>query len=150
MQEYQGTEVQRFNHIYKELDELYHDIALKIGISDSALAVLYTVCVLGEGCLQRDVCREAYISKQTVNSSVRTLERSGYIFLEQSGGRDKRIWLTETGKRFVDERIRQIPEMESEAFLEMTEEERSEFIRLSEKYVDNFRRKERKILEEMT
>ena len=31
--------------LYKELDDIYHEIALAIGISDSALAVLY-VCLL--------------------------------------------------------------------------------------------------------
>ena len=103
---HQEKEIHEFNHIYKELDDLYHEIALKIGISNSALAILYTVCVLGDGCLQKDVCQEAYISKQTVNSSVRKLEKNGYLYLEQGTGRDKHIRLTEMGRRFVKEKIR--------------------------------------------
>ena len=74
---HQETEVQQFNRLYKELDDLYHEIALAMGLSDSAFAVLYMVGTLGDGCLQRDICREAYVSKQTVNSSMRNLERQG-------------------------------------------------------------------------
>ncbi len=144
---HQENEVQEFNHLYKELDDLYHEIALKLGISDSALAILYTVCALGDGCLQKDVCREAYISKQTVNSSVRNLERAGYLYLEQSTGRDKHIRLTEMGQRFVEEKIRPVIQMENEAFLDMEPEERKEFINLSRKYVERFRTREKKLLE---
>ncbi len=150
MDAHQESEVQEFNRLYKELDELYHDIALKLGISDSALAVLYTVCVQGDGCLQRDVCREAYISKQTVNSSVRRLEKDGFIYLEESTGRDKHICLTAMGKAFVEEKIRPILDVENGAFLEMTPEERTMFILLSRKYVKNFQRRVKKMLEELT
>ena len=79
---HQENEVQQFNRLYKELDDLYHEIALAMGLSDSAFAVLYMVGTLGDGCLQRDICREAYVSKQTVNSSMRNLERQGYLYLE--------------------------------------------------------------------
>ena len=69
---FQESEVQQFNRLYKELDDLYHEIALAMGLSDSAFAVMYVVGTLGDGCLQRDICREAYVSKQTVNSSCAT------------------------------------------------------------------------------
>ena len=147
---HQEKEIHEFNHIYKELDDLYHEIALKIGISNSALAILYTVCVLGDGCLQKDVCQEAYISKQTVNSSVRKLEKNGYLYLEQGTGRDKHIRLTEMGRRFVKEKIRPVIQMENEAFLDMEPEERKKFISLSRKYVDRFRIREKKLLEVLT
>ncbi len=143
---FQESEVQQFNRLYKELDDHYHEIALAMGLSDSAFAVMYVVGTLGDGCLQRDICREAYVSKQTVNSSMRNLERQGYLYLEQSG-RDKHIRLTDKGKQFVEEKIRPVVDMENGAFLEMEPEERAEFIRLSRKYVDGFAEKEKKLLE---
>ena len=150
MKEYKGTELHKFNQIYKEMDEIYHEITLWIGISHSAFEVLYTICILGEGCLQKDVCREAFLCKQTVNSSVRRLEKEGWLYLEESGGRDKRIWLTEKGRCLVEQKVKQIPDVENESFLEMSAEEREELIRLSRKYLDIFRRREKKLLEEMT
>ena len=149
MKIHQEYEVQQFNRLYKELDDIYHEIALAIGISDSALAVLYVVCTLGDGCLQKDICREAYVSKQTVNSSVRSLERNGFLYLEKSG-RDKHICLTEKGRQFVEQKIRPVVDMENGAFLEMEPDERAEFIRLSQKYVDLFGKKEKELLEVLT
>lgn len=149
MKIHQEYEVQQFNRLYKELDDIYHEIALAIGISDSALAVLYVVCTLGDGCLQKDICREAYVSKQTISSSVRNLERNGFLYLEKSG-RDKHICLTEKGRQFVERKIRPVVDMENGAFLEMEPEERAEFIRLSQKYVDLFGKKEKELLEVLT
>lgn len=149
MKIHQEYEVQQFNRLYKELDDIYHEIALAIGISDSALAVLYVVCTLGDGCLQKDICREAYVSKQTISSSVRNLERNGFLYLEKSG-RDKHICLTEKGRQFVEQKIRPVVDMENGAFLEMEPEERAEFIRLSHKYVDLFGKKEKELLEVLT
>ncbi len=150
MEKYQESEVQEFNRLYKELDELYHETALKMGMSDSGFAIMYVVCVLGDGCMQRDICREAYVSKQTVNSSIRNLEKNGYLYLEQGSGRDKHIRLTEKGNSFVEERVRPVVEAEDHAFQDMIPEERKEFIRLSGKYVENFRRilKEEHLVEE--
>lgn len=149
MKIHQEYEVQQFNRLYKELDDIYHEIALAIGVSDSAFEVLYVVCTLGDGCLQKDICREAYVSKQTVNSSVRSLERNGFLYLEKSG-RDKHICLTEKGRQFVEQKIRPVVDMENGAFLEMEPEERAEFIRLSQKYVDLFGKKEKELLEVLT
>ena len=149
MKIHQEYEVQQFNRLYKELDDIYHEIALAIGVSDSALAVLYVVCTLGNGCLQKDICREAYVSKQTISSSVRNLEKKGFLYLEKSG-RDKHICLTEKGRQFVEQKIRPVVDMENRAFLEMEPEERAEFIRLSQKYVDLFGKKEKELLEVLT
>ena len=149
MKIHQEYEVQQFNRLYKELDDIYHEIALAIGVSDSALAVLYVVCTLGNGCLQKDICREAYVSKQTISSSVRNLEKNGFLYLEKSG-RDKHICLTEKGRQFVEQKIRPVVDMENRAFLEMEPDERAEFIRLSQKYVDLFGKKEKELLEVLT
>ena len=89
------------------------------------------------------------MSKQTINSSVRNLEKQGFIYLKQGIGREKNIFLTDMGRGFVEEKIRPVIEIENDAFLEMEPEERREFIRLSQKYVDGFARKEKRLLEEL-
>ena len=85
MKIFQEEVLQQFNHFYKELDDLYHEISTATGLSDSAFDVMYVVATLGDGCLQRDICREAFVSKQTVNSSVRNLEKKGFSFLSSMG-----------------------------------------------------------------
>lgn len=86
MEPVQGRKLAEYNRIHRETEELYHMIALDRGISDSAFTILYTLCELGDGCLQKDICNVAYTSKQTVHSSIRKLEEEGYLTLEQGRG----------------------------------------------------------------
>lgn len=141
----QELEVNEFNRVYKELDDLYHDIALKLGLSDSALTIFYAICELGDGCLQKDICDQSFCSKQTINSSIRKLEREGILYLQRGKGKNMHIYLTEQGREFVERRVQPAIDMENRAFLALTPEERSEFLRLSRKYVEHFREQERRM-----
>ena len=64
-----------------QIDEFYHTLAQALGLSDSALWVLWCLVERGDGCTQKDICRQVSISKQTVHSSVRKLERDGFLSL---------------------------------------------------------------------
>ena len=136
-------DVREFNRLYKELDDMYHDIAFRLGISDSAFTIFCIIAELGDGCLQKDICYQAYANKQTINSSIRKLEKEEYLYLEQGTGRDKHIRLTEKGKVFVQNKILPVIHMEDEAFLSLEKDERAEFLRLSQKYVKNFKDREK-------
>ncbi|MBC8611131.1 Uncharacterised protein [uncultured Ruminococcus sp.] len=138
--------VREFNRIDKELNDLYHDIALKIGISDSAFTVFYIICERGDGCLQRDICYEAFANKQTINSSIRKLEREGYLYLQQGRGRDKHIYLTELGKEFARRHILPVIQMENDAFCDLELEERQQCLRIFKKYVAGFKAKAQNFL----
>lgn len=130
-----------FIRMDKELDDLYHDVASKMNLSDSAFTIFYIICELGDGCLQRDICREAFANKQTINSSIRKLEQEGYLFLKQGRGRDKHIFFTEKGKQFIESRIVPVMEAEKEAFSALTSREQEELLRLSRKNIDFLRAK---------
>ena len=52
-----------------------------MGISDSGFIILYALAELGDGCLQKDIAKIYYISKQTVNSSISNLKKNGYVCL---------------------------------------------------------------------
>ena len=127
--------LKEYNHIYKETNRIYHDIALKLKLSDSAFDILYAVCQLGDGCLQRDICSLSATSKQTINSSIRKLEREGHIILKPGKGRQMHIFLTETGMELAKERIFPVIEIENKVFDSLTEEESRELLRLSRKYI---------------
>lgn len=131
--------IREFNRVWKELDELYHDIALKIGLSDSAFTIFYSLYELGDGCLQAEICHAAFANKQTINSSIRNLEQKGYLYLKQGRGRDKHIYLTELGTAFMEREIRPVLELEDQAFLQMTVVEREQFLLLTQKYVSNLK-----------
>ena len=130
-----------FNMIDKEFNDLYHEVALKMGISDSAFCIFYILYDRGDGCLQRDICNDAFANKQTVNSSIRRLEEEGYLYLEQGRGRDKHIFLTEKGREFVNKNIVPVVEKENASFMALRPKEQAELLRLMRKYIDSLREK---------
>ena len=146
MQEKRNNLLADFNRLYKEEDELYHKVASKMGISDSAFTVFYIICERGDGCLQRDICYEAFANKQTINSSIRKLEREGYLYLQQGRGRDKHIYLTELGKEFARRHILPVIQMENDAFCDLELEERQQCLRIFKKYVAGFKAKAQNFL----
>lgn len=142
----QGEELREFSCLYKELEDLYHNIALKIGLSDSAFEVLYAVCALDDGCSQADICQLAFVSKQTINSSIRKLEREQMIYKTRGKGRTLHIHLTEQGRLFARKYIEPVIHMENAAFRRMDQAESREFLRLTRKYVDGIRQGTEKML----
>ena len=66
--------LRRFNSLHSETDAAYHELCLKLGISDSAMNLLYILCEQGEPCPLQLVYRFAFSSKQTVHSALRKLE----------------------------------------------------------------------------
>lgn len=54
-----------YNNLYRLGNELYHNVAVRMGLSDSAFDILYALDGLGDGCLQKDVCTASGLSKQT-------------------------------------------------------------------------------------
>ena len=47
--------VRRYNYMISEINAIYHDLAVRTGLSDSAQSVLYAICESGEKCLQSDI-----------------------------------------------------------------------------------------------
>lgn len=127
----------RFNSLYKEMDDIYHDIAFSLGLSDSAFVILYFISILGDGCLQKDICEVAYISKQTINSSIKRLQQQEIIHLSAGKRRDMHIHLTPLGQKLVSEKILPVLAMENRVFETFTPQESQLLISLTEKYIKN-------------
>lgn len=132
---YISNPLKEFNRIYKKANEIYHDIALRLGLSDSAFDILYSISELGDGCLQKDICNATCIPKQTIHSSIRQMEKSGYLTLSSGKGRSMHITLTDLGKRLLERTIYPVMQMEGEAFHCMTDEECQQMLALFGKYI---------------
>lgn len=139
MDNFMQKELEEYNRIYKEMNDIYHDMALRMGISDSAFDIFYAIAILGNGCLQRDICQMTFLSKQTIHSSVRKLEKDGYIFLKNGTGRSMHICLTSAGERLVNEKILPVIRIEQQSFGDMTPAETAELLRLNRKYASRLR-----------
>ncbi|GAB6110063.1 MarR family winged helix-turn-helix transcriptional regulator [Fusibacter bizertensis] len=130
--------IHRINYLTSEMEALYHQSSLKLGITDSVSIVLYTIYDAGENCLLSDIYKKSGISKQTVNSAIRGLEADDILFLEQYTGRAKKIVLTEKGKDYVSKTVAKLYQAEVQAFESWSTEEINTYIHLMEKYVDCF------------
>lgn len=132
-------DIHRLNYLTSEMDALYHHASVKLGISDSVSIVLYTILDMGENCLLSDIYKKSGISKQTVNSAVRSLEADGILYLEQHTGRSKKIVLTEKGRHFTQQTVAKLVDAEIRAFDTWTEEEINTYVALMEKYTECLR-----------
>ena len=137
--------IRRINYLTMEMEALYHQSSLKLGITDSISIVLYTIYETGEGCLLSDVYKKSGIRKQTVNSAIRSLEAEGILYLEQHTGRAKKVLLTDRGRDYVQRTAARLYEAEVKAFDSWTEAEVDTYIRLMEKYALCFRQQIEKL-----
>lgn len=134
-------EVKRFNYLISEIDALYHEASVGFGFSDSAMQILYTLCVCGDRCPLSDVTKLSGVSKQTINSSIRVLEKKEILYLEFQNGKNKLVCLTDKGKDMVNEKVLPLVSIENQIFDEWNEEESEEFFRLLQKYQNDLKRK---------
>jgi len=132
-------EIRRINFLTTETQALYHQSSLKLGISDSISIVLYAIYDAGGQILLSNIYKNTGISKQTVNSAIRSLEADGILYTQQHTGRSKKIILTDNGKEYVLRTAARLYQAEAQAFDSWTEEEINTYIRLMEKYADCFR-----------
>ena len=126
--------LKEYNHIYKEANDIYHEIARKLQLSDSALDIFYTIFEIGDNCLQRDICKASCMPKQTVNSSIRKLQTDGYLTLSPGKGRSMHIHLIASGQKLIQEKLVPLIRIENDAFEDMTVEECEQLIHLNAKY----------------
>ena len=104
-----------YNMLYKETDEIYGKLAHFFGMTSTALS----------------------IPKQTVNSSLKRLEKDGFIRLEADSDnhRNKLLSFTEKGEELAKSTIDRVFELEISAFSRFDDEEADMFLALARKHV---------------
>ena len=107
MRELLSEDMKRFNYLANEIDNAYHEAALKLHLSDSSMLILYAICSGGKNYYPLcDIYNLSGVSKQTLNSALRKLESEGIVYLKLFGGKKKLIYLTEKGKDIVSNKRR--------------------------------------------
>lgn len=123
------------NRLCKATDELYHNYAVGIGLPDSALWIFYAICESDGSLTQNELCSLWCYSKQTVNSTVKSLCEKGLVFLEHIEGTrtHKAIRLTEKGTQFCDKYILPLIKAEQDVYSMMTDDQIEEYVSIKEK-----------------
>lgn len=135
MKTYISKEMKRYNHLIGEIEAAYHEISLGLGLSDSAMTILYSICNKGDSCLLHEICCQSGVSKQTINSSIRKLETEGILYLEPVNTKNKNVCLTEKGKHLVQNTVVKIIEAENKIFASWSKEEVEKYLELTERYL---------------
>lgn len=133
-----GTEkrYQEFISASKEIDDVYHMLALKFGLSDSAMWILCTMREANRELNQSEIAQEMSMSRQTVNSAIKNLEKQGYLRLEAVSGdrRNKILSFTEEGETFVKRTVDRVLSLEHQVFENLEVEEQEKITQILRKY----------------
>lgn len=140
-----SRDMKRFNHLLGEIEAVYHEMALKFGQSDSVMNILYTICDYGESCPLQEICRRSGISKQTINSALRKLEREGIVYSEQAGVKGKNVCLTEKGKELAGDTAVRVIEAENGILASWPEEDVKKYLELTERFLVGIKEKAKEI-----
>ena len=134
-----NAHLKRFNLLTSEINAAYHDAALKMGLSDSAFHILYTLCWCDGECPLSDITTG--VSKQTINSALRKLEAENIVRLETYQGRKKKVSLTDAGYALAKDTILPLIAIENGIFGSWSDEEKNLYIELTRQYLSVFTKK---------
>ncbi len=141
MQNKLHTQLQEYYSIWKQTDAIYKKLARRSKLSESGYWVLYAIYEMSNHCTQKDICDQWSMSKQTVNSALKEIEKNGFIILKESENdrRSKIIEITQSGYNFSCEFIETVFQAEEQTWKRMTKEERAGMLQYSKKYLDLFK-----------
>lgn len=127
------------NTFYEEANVIYHDIAKKRGLSDSAFDILYALYV-EDGQRLSQLCKTSFLSKQTLSSSVKRLEEEGLLRTERQNSRFVQVFLTDAGWERARNFVEPVFEAEVRAVASLTEKEQAALPRFVEHYLGALRK----------
>lgn len=140
-----SNEMKRYNYLSGEINSMYHDISLHLGLSDSAMIILYTICDNGDSCPLQEISRRSGISKQTINSAIRKLERDGIVYLKAAGAKNKNVFLTDLGKQLAQHTAIRLITIENEIFASWEKEEVEKYLELTERFLTSLKEKYKRL-----
>ena len=76
------------------------------------------------------------LSKQTINSGIKSLEQAGYIRPTGGPGRKKYLELTQAGQALAERTARPVLNMEQRAFQAMSPTERAALLTLTRRHLE--------------
>ncbi|MBO4982290.1 MAG: MarR family transcriptional regulator [Lachnospiraceae bacterium] len=145
MATYTSNEMKRYNYLVGEMNAVYHDISLHLGLSDSAMIILYTICDNGDRCLLQEISRRSGVSKQTINSAIRKLEEEGIVYLKSAGAKNKNVCLTDEGKQLAKHTAIRLIEMENDIFASWEKDDIEKYLELTERFLTSLKEKNRSL-----
>ncbi|MBO5566134.1 MAG: MarR family transcriptional regulator [Succinivibrio sp.] len=124
-----------FMAVSSEIDKAYHKAAVKLGLSDTKIYILYFLSQKKYS--QKQICDLCGISKQTVNSAIKNLIAED-IVCPLRGEKNEIITLTSKGEKLIDEKISLLIRAENNAIAQWSEEDRTRIVSLNKNFLSAF------------
>lgn len=140
-----SKEIKRYNHLLGEIEATYHEMSLKLGLSDSAMIILYTICDEGNSCPLSEISRRSGLSKQTVNSAIRKLEAGNILYLEKASARSKKVCLTEAGIDLASRTALRLMDAENAILASWPRQDVKRYLELTERFLNGLRKEAAKL-----
>lgn len=117
--------VQMLHFSYKELDSIYINYAKQNNLSISSFWILYSINQNSQPLTQTEMCNIWTFTQQTINTSLKNLEKDGLIELRfsESNKKNKYIFLTERGQTLSQKIVIPLIKAEEEAMTTFLEEQ---------------------------
>ena len=103
------------------MTKIYEDWAQKYHMSGNSMFILQIIWEYSGKVTQKDICEALLLPKQTVNSILKTYEKSKWVSFEalESDRRNKAVFLTEAGEKVCSEIFPKLIGMEEKAMEQM-------------------------------
>ncbi len=134
----------RLNELFNVEQKVYADYALACGVSETILWVLLVMADTNKHFItQAELSSKLHISKQTINSAVKSLVNMQFaeMIVSKQNKKIKEIHLTNKGKAFFDKHITKLIDAELSSLSDLEENEREVFIKLSQTRIYSLRTK---------
>lgn len=134
-----------FNNIYSMIDNLYHEAALKLGLTDSEFDILYVLNAYSGSCNQSALYKESGQTRSTINSAVKKMEKAGYLTISAGTGRNTRVTLTPSGQSLMEQTLYRVIRIENDIYESWSAEDRQTFMRLNKDFADKLKERVRQL-----
>lgn len=140
MKAYNSPAFRRFNIVSWEIDDLYHSISKSFGLTDSENNILYLLSFEGNKAPLSYINRYAGLTKQTINSALRKMEKEDLIILSFINGKEKEVSLTQKGIALSKSTVSKLIEAENRVIESFDEKDFAFYLDCSEKYLNNLKK----------
>lgn len=141
MHEPVATLNRKLNYLLAETDAAYHDLAVKFGLADSTMTILYALIDAKGRCPMQSLYRGTGQSKQTIHSALCKLESGGFVSLMPADKKSKIVCLTDAGRRLAGRTAGRVIALENEIYEAWPQEDLERYLALNEKYLNDLRQK---------
>ncbi|MCR5052982.1 MULTISPECIES: MarR family winged helix-turn-helix transcriptional regulator [Streptococcus] len=118
---------------------IYHDYAVKVGISGSMLDILYVLNGEDGSCYQSLFYKQTGLSRSTINSCLKKMEKEQLVDIQAGKGRNTIVTLTESGRNLMIKTAGQLVELEKSVLKSWSDEEQDLYLKLSQKFYNGLK-----------